>query len=365
MLAAQERQRLADEVVSIAGESVAAFQKQIAAGAAPEVEAPRAEVALGQAQIEQIAAARALETARAALAASWGGRKAGFARVEGTLETKLVVPDRSDVLARLGANPALARWETEQSERQAALSLEQARAVPDVVAGVGGRYFSDNGDAALVVGVYVPLPVFDRNQGAIEEARVRIEKVRAECDATEVALRAELSAAYDRLRQSSQTESAPRERILPQAESSLVGSREAFRLGRFRYLDVLDAQRTLFALRADYLRVLEEAHLAAADIERLTASPLQRGPPTEVRDDPYPFASRPGRGHVASELPRVRRSFGRVRVHSPCLQRSRCRAGLLRVAGRSTRSPSRWSRALRDQPDASGREGRAWSRARP
>ena len=85
--------------------------------------------------------------------------------------------------------------------------------------------------------------------------------------------RGKLLAAYE------QTQTL-RSRALPAAEVAYKGTRDGYRKGLFTYLDVLDAQRTLFMLRARKLNVLLAYHLARADIERLTATPLLNGTPT-------------------------------------------------------------------------------------
>ena len=63
-------------------------------------------------------------------------------------------------------------------------------------------------------------------------------------------------------------------RALEQAEEVLTITNTAFEAGATTNLEVIDAQRTLFTLRGEYLSALESYHLAAADLERLTASPL-------------------------------------------------------------------------------------------
>lgn len=65
-----------------------------------------------------------------------------------------------------------------------------------------------------------------------------------------------------------------RTRVLPQAVQAHDGAVDAYRKGLFRLVDVLDAERTLFELRDEYVGVLETYHLLAADVERLTATPL-------------------------------------------------------------------------------------------
>ena len=47
-----------------------------------------------------------------------------------------------------------------------------------------------------------------------------------------------------------------------------------FAFGKFGFLEVLDAQRTLFEVRSRYLLALTRAHQAYADLGRLTGTPL-------------------------------------------------------------------------------------------
>ena len=67
---------------------------------------------------------------------------------------------------------------------------------------------------------------------------------------------------------------ALRDRIIPQAQAVSDGAADAYAKGLFRYLEVLDAQRTLFELRGQHLQALVAYHAAAADLERLTGTPL-------------------------------------------------------------------------------------------
>jgi cobalt-zinc-cadmium efflux system outer membrane protein len=274
VLTAQERVGLAGNLARLANDAVRAVGIQVAAGGAPAVESTRANVALERTELEKNRAEQELVAARNALAASWGSTRPTFTRVVGDLTTVSPPPSAEDLFRRLEKNPELARWETELEERRAALSLEQAGRLPDVTAGAGGRHFSDNGDNALVLELSVPLPVFNGNGGAIAEAEHRLSKARAERSAAYVALHAALGTASARLAEAYHRATRLRLRVLPQAEASVAGALDAYRKGLFRLVDVLDAQRTLFELRGDYLASLESYHLLAAEVEQLTATPL-------------------------------------------------------------------------------------------
>jgi hypothetical protein len=61
--------------------------------------------------------------------------------------------------------------------------------------------------------------------------------------------------------------------ILPAARLALDAMSRGYELGKFSFLDVLDAQRTLFQGQS-YVRALAGAHAARADIGRLVGTPL-------------------------------------------------------------------------------------------
>lgn len=63
-----------------------------------------------------------------------------------------------------------------------------------------------------------------------------------------------------------------REEALLGAQSAYDAVSEGYRLGKFRYLDVLDAGKTLVETRLRYLEAVTAFHLAKVDLERLLAT---------------------------------------------------------------------------------------------
>ena len=62
--------------------------------------------------------------------------------------------------------------------------------------------------------------------------------------------------------------------MLPEAVLAHEGVQRGYQRGLFRYVDVLDAQRTLFELKGRELRALGDYHRAVAAVERLIGEPL-------------------------------------------------------------------------------------------
>jgi cobalt-zinc-cadmium efflux system outer membrane protein len=118
------------------------------------------------------------------------------------------------------------------------------------------------------------LPIFNRNRGGILQAEFRKKRAANEQAAAQIAAETQLKSAYEALAAARVEAVALRERALPAAEAAYAGAMQAYRTGRFRYVEVLDAQRTLFELRADEIDALASYHSSAADLERLTGTPL-------------------------------------------------------------------------------------------
>ena len=63
--------------------------------------------------------------------------------------------------------------------------------------------------------------------------------------------------------------------ILPGAKEAFMIARRGYELGRFNFLAMLDAQRTLFQNQALYVRALANYQRLVNEIERLIAAPIE------------------------------------------------------------------------------------------
>ncbi len=279
VLAAQEGLALAAETLQLAAQVADAVGKRVQAGKVSPVEETKAQLALTAARIESEQAKRQLSAARQRLSAMWAAAAPRFRSAVGELERIPALRPYEELAARMHANPELARWEAEAARRRAAIDAERAKALGDVTLSAGVRRFSQFDDHALVLGLSVPLPVFDQNRGGILEANRRLDKTLEESRAARSRVSSELAQTYERLGGVAAEIEALRTSILPGARSAYDAATKGYQLGRFGILDVLDAQRTLFQARAQYVRALAEYHRGAAELERL-AGPY----PTETRN---------------------------------------------------------------------------------
>ena len=274
VLSAQERVRLNEDLVRLAEQVLNTVAARVRAGKVSPVEETRFQVALSTSRIGLERAQGDLEAARKRLVTTWGGSTPTFASAEGTLDTLIGIPPAERLIELIAQNPEVARWATEIVQRQATLEREAAQRIPDPTLGGGFRHIRETDDNALVMGVSIPLPVFNRNQGRVLEAHYRLAKAGEERRAAEGQVRAALAEAYGALSRAFVEATRLKKEVLPGAQRAFDAVSEGYRQGKFGFLDVLDAQRTLFEARGRYLEALAAYHQAVAEVERLIGERL-------------------------------------------------------------------------------------------
>jgi cobalt-zinc-cadmium efflux system outer membrane protein len=287
VLAAQRRVELAEEALGLSENALPFTQKRVEVGQAPLVEATRAHVAIALARIGVEQARRQLQIARGHLAAKWGARSTAFGDATGRLEQLRPIPAIATLRSRILANPEVARWAFEREKRAAALRLARAQAAPDVTIGAGPRIIG-KGDATTLgtVSFSMPLPFFDRNQGHIAEARAHLSKTDDEERGAEARAFAALNEAYQTVLRAAEEVRLLQNAVLPGAQNAVEQLVAGYETGRVTQLEIIDARRTLTDARTQHLRALADYHKAFAEIDALTASPVDlrhRSPPPAKR----------------------------------------------------------------------------------
>ena len=274
VLAAQEVVALNEELVRLAEQVFNTARAQVEAGKVSPVQQMRTQVELVNSRIALEASKRELEGARFVLAATWGSTSPMFEKVEGQFEMAKPIPTVEQLADRISQNPNIARWAVEIAHRRAATQLERSRRVPELSIDGGMKHLSESDDVAFILGISLPLPLFDRNQGAIREVEYNLAKAFEEQRSAEVAIHTALATAYGVLSAAAITVSSLRDEVLPSAQSAFAAVTEGYRIGKFDFLEMLDAQRTLFDVRGSYINALAKYHKAVADVERLIGEPL-------------------------------------------------------------------------------------------
>lgn len=274
---AQEQIRLSQALGGLASRAREAAAKRVAAGKVSPVEELKAQVAEAQALSDKIIAESDWHAAMAQLRQALGDSNTKFDRVEIDIERLPSVGSLEPLIKRVEASPVVARAQLEILRRQALSDLERARNLPDFTLTLGAkREQSSGGNQGRnqpIVGLNLVLPLLDRNQGAILEASRRADKARAELDALRNGIEAQAMQIQSQLNTALMKAQTLRDKVLPAARQALAASTKGYELGKFGFLDVLDAQRTLFNAETQALSAAAQAHQADARLLELLGEP--------------------------------------------------------------------------------------------
>jgi cobalt-zinc-cadmium efflux system outer membrane protein len=269
LLAAQERWHLAETRLQLATKTLASIEAQIEAGKSPTIAGIRSRPLLIEARLELDRAAGELNVARQALAALLGVADAATLVAQGDLAALPEVPEPGTVESSIPSAPQLALASAARDQAAQDLAGEKLRAVPDVTVGLGVRRFEGGGEHALVAGLSVPLPLFDRNRHGIAAAAARLEQARSAERNAQLSTRAALAQAVQELRARRDEARALQDELLPAAQQSFEAVDHGYRAGKFGLLDLLDAQRQLSEVQSRLLSAQVDCHVAAARLDGL------------------------------------------------------------------------------------------------
>jgi cobalt-zinc-cadmium efflux system outer membrane protein len=268
VLIIQERLRLSETALELSQRSSLATSQRVKAGKLSPVEETKANVSEANVRIE-LAQVRSESSAARARLASAMGSPLGPLVLEGRLDDLPPIQNYEGFQAQLDRSPALQRAEMEVRRRKALTAVENARRISDITVSLGAKRDQEQGRTQAVIGLSIPLPLFDRTEGNILEALKREDKARLELASTRVQLESEAIQARERLSSARAEAQSLAADVVPGAQSAYDAATKGFELGKFSFLEALDAQRTLLQARSQYLKALAEAHRANAELNRI------------------------------------------------------------------------------------------------
>lgn len=273
-LTAQERLALAKDSVALARSSTDTVGKRIAAGKVSPVEETKAKVAEAGVRVELAQAMSEERNAMTRLSALLGKTEMASPSLDRKADVLPVLPSRADLQSLVSSSPAIARARLEVDRRRALTEVEQSKRVPDVTVSFGVKRTSETQRNVALIGLSMPLPVFDRNQGNLLEALKLEDKAREDLQAATVRLHSEVAQTQERFVSIAAEIQSLEQEVLPGAKSAYDAASIGFENGKFNFLEVLDAQRTYFSAKSQYLKAIAEALRAGAEMERLLGGPI-------------------------------------------------------------------------------------------
>jgi outer membrane protein, heavy metal efflux system len=274
------------EDVQIAANGVVVAQARLEAGDAIPAEVAQAEIEQHRAQLDLESAQSRQHQALEALAVAVGAPSLEIGSLEGTLDPPPAVPDFEALMAQLEVSPFAAAAEATIAAQQARIDLVQAKRIPDLTLDLAYRRVGDI-ENTVDVGVRMPLTVFDRQQGALHEARADLAAAEALARAREQELRLDLRAAYRTLTRALDQVRQLQGVILPRAERVLRVTEARYTSGDVSLSELLPVRRDWTKLRLDYLDALHDVKQAWAAlspyVQALTPAPSSHHTPRDKR----------------------------------------------------------------------------------
>ncbi len=175
----------------------------------------------------------------------------------GSIEGEIQVIDFETGLARLlDQSPELAMARAEVKVDEITVKREKVEAIPDVLIGAGaGRNFETHG-TVYSASVSVEIPLFDRNQGTVLQAKADLERQRAEVRRQELQLRRSFAEQYRRYLTALQHVRDYQRVIIPEFRNAYEAKLQGYKENRENWPEVLMVQHEYYHQRAAYIHYL-------------------------------------------------------------------------------------------------------------
>jgi cobalt-zinc-cadmium efflux system outer membrane protein len=271
VLLAQQRVRLASETVDLSRELLRVARELYEAGHVPRLDALRAEVEERLAANERTAAERALAARKRDLTLLMGQpSELSYEAVGPLAYGASAIVERALAENALSVRPDVKAVEAGLQASEAEIALVQAEQGFPAVS-LSARYeFSREAEARqhrAVLGLSVPLPVFNRREGDLESAMARRSRQAARLALVKATISAQVAQALERFRASRRIVEQFTRHILPQQQANFEMLREGYQLGQFTLTEVLVMQREFIQGRARYLDAIADFNAALVDLE--------------------------------------------------------------------------------------------------
>ena len=275
LAALQQELEVARQAQDLARQAEETVGRRVDRARAPQAELDRAKAATARASLEVGHIEHQLPTLRIKLAALWGAEQPGFESVD---DDALFHPGSAGgfepLVEALNRNPDLQQLASRERIQAASLRLAQSNARGGIRWRAGVRRLEGSDSTGLVAGLSIPLFSGRRAQGDIAAATARREAARFDSQAAVIAARATLFEAWQHRAHAIEAFAMLRDAVIPRLESALADTREAYRAGRYSYLELIAARQELIDARLALVNAARRAHLNRIELERLSGAAL-------------------------------------------------------------------------------------------
>lgn len=263
---ADRRIAIAEDEVEEATDDLKVARALVGAGKEARLRQVQAETELNtlQADLEN---ARALKTAALARLSALAGASTPFTGISESLLDRLDAKPTFGPIDPMQATTVRVA-EAERDAAARAVTVQQRLAIPNVTAQLGVRQLRVASGPAVVAGISVPLPFFDRNRGNIAAARAELQGAEARAAAARLEAEAGTRAGLA-LVAAADARAAAAQRTLATAQEGYRLARIAYEAGKSPLIELLAARHNLGVARGVILDAAAARLDARANLARL------------------------------------------------------------------------------------------------
>ena len=261
------------QILQSAEKAVAITQARVEAGDALREDLARVEMEVARATGESERSDSLRRQALVALASTIGDATLLVNSVVGTLDATFEVPTLEALVATLAHQPEAAQAEADLRARMAQVDLAKAERIPDVRVELLYHRLQASQADTLDVGLSIPLPLFNRNQGRLREARAEVAAAEARSRLTRNELASRLQESYLHLTAALASRRTFKTELLPKAEIILRGAEARYAQGDLSLAEILPVRRDWAIAQLGYLESLRDMMQAWAEVAAFLGLP--------------------------------------------------------------------------------------------
>ena len=279
---AQAVKNALDEQVNLSRKIVEVAKRKLNAGAILPVEKTKALISWQKNKAAVIEAENELLRAKLTLASMWKGSPADIGEVDkASLPTNI---SRYLTTSEISDSPYVRLQSANRELADKQLELERSLAIPNINVGVGYKRFEETNDNTFLGTLSIELPFFNRNQGSIEGAREQLNARKLSNENNLVEAKTRLTTLQNKLKQLLDQYQLLNKAILPSAKRAYREAEEAYRQGRSNYLELNDAQETLFESKIQKNKLLFTISESISTIRQITGEHVLKADQTASRE---------------------------------------------------------------------------------
>jgi cobalt-zinc-cadmium efflux system outer membrane protein len=266
---ARQQLQYAHNRLVVADKMHKAVKARVSAAKAPKIQHTKVDIEQAAAELEKRKAEKELTLAKTVLA-----NLMGVASVSRDIKSDILslpkVSNYDAIVSALEQTPMATMSHLAVLKQESVLDLERSNAVSDPTVGLGVRRFNEDDGTAFLASVSIPLNFFDRNQGNILSAKADVKSAQAQDQSLRLNLNKQAIEIWQSMNNAREEAVDYQKNIIPSARKALEQAEYGYGRGAFSFLDLLDAQRTLFDVQENYLEALNVFYKNKSQVDMLS-----------------------------------------------------------------------------------------------